>query len=268
MTQAAHASNDPIEPTAAARELLVAMQHDFELIAIIHDRELSAEIVEALKAAPFGSQLAIRFRSQAALSALAGFETAVRNLPQSIDHNVLDELAVLYADVYLRHSCRVQPTGSFWLTEDHLERQAPMLEMRTEMRRAGLRLTDWAGRTEDHLVPQMLFIARLLAQARNDGNLETVGRILDEHLLRWVRAFAAGLAKARGPAFYVALAELTAAWLDEARDVLAGAFGIARPAGNEVCQAGAPRSRSNSNDPRRSGPEAVAPYVPGAGPGW
>ncbi|MFV0297542.1 MAG: molecular chaperone [Hyphomicrobiaceae bacterium] len=250
---------------AGARRLAAALQQDAELLAILHDREVSPGILAALKAAPFADQMAVRLRSNEALAALSAFDAAIGQIPQEADAGVFDALAVDYSDVYLRHACRIQPSESFWLTEDHLERQGPMLELREEMRRANLRLTDWAGRAEDHLVPQLLFIARLLDTAGKDGNLEGVAHVLDRHLLQWVGRFAQGLAAARGPELYVAIAALTAAWCGEVRDVLAQVTGIPRPAVTDEKKNASGRKRSST---RSADPPQETPYMPGIGPGW
>ena len=37
----------------------------------------------------------------------------------------VDELWVDYADIYLTFGKRIAPNESYWLTDDHIERQAP-----------------------------------------------------------------------------------------------------------------------------------------------
>src|SRR5690606_32071266 len=92
-------------------------------------------------------------------------EEALHELRQTEVRATLDQLAVDYADVYLRHAYRASPSESVWLTEDGLERQGPALAIRSEHRRHGVVLVDPDKRPEDHLVPQLRFAAYLLASA-------------------------------------------------------------------------------------------------------
>jgi hypothetical protein len=83
---------------------------------------------------------------------------------------------------------------------------------------------------------------------------------LDEHLLRWVDDFALRVASRCETRLYAGLALLTAAYLEELRDLLAEILGVPRPSPEEVAE----RLR-----PDRPAPvEVEGPYLPGVAPSW
>jgi hypothetical protein len=84
-----------------------------------------------------------------------------------------------------------------------------------------------------------------------------VVHFLDDHILRWIKAFAARLVSVHAPPFYSALAVLTATWLDEVRDHLGEVTGIARPA-----------APAHPEPLLAAVDEADAPYIPGMAPSW
>ena len=236
-----------------------ALADDLELLALLHDREPTAAVIEALRLCPFEEQLTVRLRGSPAKAALAAFAVAVSDIPATPTSADLDELAAGFADVYLRHAYRAAPTESVWLTEDGLDRQGPMLDIRAEHQRYGVRLADWNNRSEDHLVPQLRFVARLLDDAAAGARtLETAVRFLDRHILRWSHAFARQLVKVDAPPFYSALAVLTACILDEHREQLAQMTGIARPE-PELLPSEQKAPKATPEDER---------YVPGIAPSW
>lgn len=243
---------------AQLRAFAEAVSSDLAVIAALHDCELSAAVVAALQAAPAEQQLGLTLKSEAALSALAALALAVEELPKPVDQHALDELAAAYADVYLRFSYRASPEESVWLTEDGLQRQAPMFEVREWYRRNNLKATDWASRPDDHLVIELRFMSELFARAQDEAGLIEAARFLDAHPQRWVKRFAIRLVQANAPNFYAALALLTASYLDEVRDYLTEVTGHARPA---------PEPLKPKSQPPADG-EPAAPYVPGLAPSW
>jgi len=234
-----------------------AVAGDFDLLADLHDREPTADVLTAAREVPIERQLGIMLQSADARAALAGFEAALADMPTPIDAEAVEQLAAGYADVYLRHAYRASPAESVWLTEDGLERQAPMFKLRALYRQHELKVTDWAKRTEDHLVLQLRFAAHLLGKARTSAQLEVVARFLDEHLLLWIRRFAAQLVHAGAPDWYAAVALLTATYLDEIREHLAAITGLARPEPP-------PEPKVVVAAPS----EEDRPYMPGIAPSW
>lgn len=236
---------------AAVARFAAALADDFDLIANLHDREPGREVVEAARQAPIGDQLGLRLVSDRAQEALAAFARMLDDLPPTIGDDVLQDLAAGYADVYLRHTYRAAPTESVWLTEDGLERQAPMFRVREWYRRHNLVVTDWASRPDDHIVLQLRFTAHLL----RTGAIADAARFLDAHLATWAPRFAERLVHAGAPDWYAAIALLTACYIDEARAHLAAITGIAVPAAAVTT---APLEASADG--------AEAPYVPGVAP--
>jgi TorA maturation chaperone TorD len=255
MTATAAAAASDVAPEVL-QAFTAAVAGDLTLLADLHDYEPTAAVVAAVRACPVADQLGLRLTSETGLAALRVLADAAGELPASIDADVLDELAAAYADVYLRHTYRAAPTESVWLTEDGLERQAPMFRIRAFYRRHNMKVADAANRPDDHLVLQLRFLSRLVATASGPADLGEAARFLDEHLLRWIDLFAGRLAE-RAPAWFAGVALLTAAYAHELRRHLADITGVAIP----------------KPDPKRQAPEpsqdaAPAAYVPGAAPSW
>jgi len=245
---------------ATAKTIGAAMADDLELLALLHDRELTTGMIAALKAAHIEQQLTLRLAGPEYEAAVQAFRDAVDELPDATDGNEIDGLAVAYADIYFRNVFRAAPTESVWLTEDGLERQAPMMVIRAEHRRFNARFSDDAKRAEDHLVPQLRFVAFLLRREDDDA-LAVAAKFLDEHLMRWLKDFARRLVGVGAHAFYQALAVLTASYVDGMREILADLSGVRHVAAPVADPAPTARgsARDSEPDPR---------YLPGFGPSW
>lgn len=241
----------------ALQAFTAAVADDVTLLADLHDREPSAEVVAAVRACPVADEFGLTLTSDAARHAFAALTAAAAQLPAAVDQRVVDELAAAYADVYLRHTYRTSPSESVWLTEDGLERQAPMFRVRDVYRRHGLKVTDSANRPDDHLVLQLRFLAHVFGRAATPQDLAPAAEFLDAHLLRWIDRFAARLVEARAPDWFAAVALLTAAYLQELRDHLAALTGLPRPKPETK-----PAAFEISSD------AAPAAYVPGIAPSW
>lgn len=252
------ATADAAGNTIAPQEtILRAIADDFELLALLHDREPSAALIDAMRACPLADQLSLRLADAASLQALEALRAALLDLPAVIGPETLDTLAVGYADVYLRHVYRAAPTESVWTTEDGLDRQGAMLDIRAEHAAHGLRMTDHAARPEDHLVMQLRFLAELIAGPRTDP--EAAARFLDAHLMRWICPFASRLVHTGAPPLFAAIAVLTACYLDEARRHLAALTGVAVAEPTPP-----PDGKRSAGTP----PAEERPYLPGAAPSW
>lgn len=252
-SETAAASDASRQQIAAA--LAEAIADDIELLASLHDREPTREVLEAARKAPIADQLAMRLQSERGRQALSAFARMLVSLPPEIDAAFLDELAADFAAVYLRHSYRAAPTESVWRTEDGLERQAPMFRVREWYRRRNLVVTDWASRPDDHIVLQLRFVAHLLREEQASDGLAEAARFLDAHLLTWVHRFAERLVHAGAHDWYAAVALLTACYLEEARGHLAALTGVMVPASADT----AIETASDTQE---------LPYVPGAAPSW
>ena len=238
---------------AAAAEDLVAL-------ATLHDRELDRELLMSLWQDCYDEFLGIRLQRERGREALALLRQGLTDIPTALGQEALDRLAADYANIYLNYGLRASPCESVWLDEDGLIMQEPMFQVRNWYRRYGVQGEDWRLRTDDHLVNEIRFVAHLLSLDEADGRLEDVTRFMDEHPLLWIDEFAQRVAARCDTGFYAGLALLTAAYLDELRDLLAVVLGSPRPSREEIEE----RMR-----PARAAPvEVEGPYVPGVEPSW
>lgn len=239
-----------------------AIAEDLEVLARLHDREVDAELIGTLRGRPVGQWFMLRLGDPAFDEAARLIELGLAELPDPPDAAALDDLAAEYAAIYLTHAYRVSPCESVWRDEDNLERQEAMFKVRAWYRRAGLTVPDWRRRSEDHLVSELDFLARLMRGAVDAGTAKMAAAFMREHLLVWIPDFAARVvARCRSP-FYAGVALLTAAYLGELATVLGHVLGedmTAVPAKAEV-PAGS-RPVPTCGDP----PSHVAP---GSGPSW
>jgi TorA maturation chaperone TorD len=235
------------------------------MLALLHDRELDGERIMALWQEGYEDFLGLSLVGEEGRKSIALLRAGLTDIPVGLDAETLDRLAADFADIYLTHGLRASPCESVWLDEDGLAMQAPMFDVREWYRRHGLAVADWRQRSDDHLVHQLLFLAHLLEP--EDGleagaGLEEVARFLDEHTLLWIDRFAERVAKRCETRFYAGLALLTAAYLNELRDLLAGLADAPRPSAEEM---------EARRRPRAAVSVPVAPpsaFVPGAGPTW
>jgi len=234
---------------------LEAAADRLDVLIRLHDREVDAELLEGLRAADvatwFGELLATPEGSEAA----AALGAALQALPAPVSDAQLDDLAAEYADVYLTHGYRVSPSGSVWLTEDHLERQMPMFEVRDWYAHYDITVPDWRVRADDHLVHELQFLSFLLRRNSQVSACDAA-RFLDLHILPWMPEFLAqGRPRLQQP-LYRALFELTGAMLEELRDRLQDITGLEREA-----RPGMPASGERV-------PEEETAFVPGVSESW
>jgi TorA maturation chaperone TorD len=239
----------------AAESSLAEVADDLQLLALLHNAEPGPELLGALRRRPFAECFALRLSSPEARAALATIDAALAVMPDPVDAQTCDGLAVDFAAIYLTCARRMAPTESYWLTEDHIERQEPMFAVRRWYEHYALVARDWRQRPDDHLVLQLEFVAALLRDGR-DFALRDAARFLDRHLLVWSRDFFAAVAARAETGFYAGLAQLTQAHLDATRDLLQVASGEVRAA--------CPAARPAVEVPAAQ----AAPYVPGVEPGW
>lgn len=233
---------------------------DLALLARLHDRELDRELILELWTHCYEDFLGLRPGNKRARQAVELFREGLTDIPAACGPEALDTLAADFASIYLTHAISASPCESVWLDEDHLSMQEPMFQVRGWYRRHGLAVADWRLRTDDHLVNQLQFVAHLMTADADGVGLEEAARFLDEHLLRWIDDFAVRVASRCETRLYAGLALLTAAYLDELRELLAQILGTPRPSAEEVAE----RLR-----PDRPGPvEVEGPYLPGVAPSW
>lgn len=236
---------------------------DLRLLARLHDRELEPEAMRELRRVAFPHSLGLRVEGVSGTEALALLARAVDSWPDPAPAELVDELAADYAAIYLNHAYQASPYESVWLDEDHLAMQEPMFQIRDWYRRHRLGVADWRKRSEDHLTHQLIFLAHLL-ESRERDRFQQLARFLDEHLLRWIGRFSDHVAQRAQEPFYAGLALLTAAYLDELRDLIAQILGEPRPDPQEIEH----KMRQVTRQGQRPDLSQPAAYVPGVGPTW
>jgi len=247
-------------PSGPLGRFRAAAAQDLLALAALHERELDRDLILALWRNCYEDFLGIRLRGERAKEAVALLRLGLTDIPTDLGQQALDRLAADYADIYLTYGLRASPCESVWLDEDNLTMQAPMFQVRDWYRRFGVKAEDWRTRTDDHLVNELRFLAHLLESDETEASLECVARFMDEHPLRWIGRFAERVAVRCDTRFYAGLAFLTAAYLDELRDLMVEILGSPRPSPEEV----EARMRSSAQASR----EVEGPYVPGAAPTW
>lgn len=234
---------------------------DLLTLAVLHDRELDRERILALWDGCYSEFLGLRLSSEQGREALSRFRKGLTDIPTVLDQQTLDILAADYADIYLNHSFGASPCESVWIDEENLIMQEPMFQIREHYKMHGLEVPDWRLRTDDHLVYQLHFLSHLFGGAAPKSDLEPAARFMDEHILRWIGAFAERVSARSTTGFYAGLAQLTAAYLEELRELLAEILDQPRPDAEEIEERMRPK-------PVGVPVEGPAAYVPGAEPSW
>ena len=248
----------PGEPLDRWRE---AIATDLCELAVLHDCELDADLVDALHSASFPRGLGLRLDGGPGRDAVDLLAAGLQALPLRPDQRTLDDLAADYAAIYLTYNLRASPFESVWTDPEALTLQESTFQVRDWYRRYGLVAEDWRLRADDHLVCQLQFVAHLLrVDEGQDEALSAAARFLDEHLLRWVDGFAMRVVSRCATPFYAGLASLTAAYLHEFRDLLARLTREPRPTAEEIEERMCPKTALAVDVP--------VPHVPGAGPSW
>ena len=215
----------PIPFSAEERHLAAA---DLRLLAMLAEREPTRDLVEALAALPRAEILRLQPADAAGERALDLFALALAQIPTPVDRATLDELAADHAAIYLTNGHGAAPMESVWVDPDGLWGQDAMFEVRDWYRHWGLEVPDWRVRTDDHLVVQLLFVARLLDAVEAPAALPDLARFLDLHLLRWLGAFAEAVMRRAWTAYHAGLVALLHARVEALRDGLARREGFAR----------------------------------------
>lgn len=237
--------------------LRAAVGHDLLALAVLHHVELDGETIARLQAQDENSGgFLLMPASERGKEALRLFKEGIRLIDEHPDDAVLDELAADYAAIYLTHAFSASPCESVWIDEEGLAMQEPMFQIREAYERHGLAVSDWRIRSDDHLVPQLQFLSHLFEKK---VDLEEVARFLDEHLLRWIDRFAQRVGTRCATPFYAGLAMMTAAYLDELRDLLAEIDGQSRPSKEEIDRRMKPTIEVALPEPK---------FVPGSAPSW
>ncbi len=236
-------------------ELRNALVEDLDQLIRLHDRELDAETLAALRTAAFPGGLALSAADESGETAYANMAAALRENP------TLDELAADYAAIYLNNRFGASPYESVWLSDEHLACDRSMFELREIYAAAGWRVGDWRRRFDDHLVLQLQYLRRVLASAAVDP--EKLAGFIDEHIGYWLPDWGRRVSSYCGTRFYAALAELTHVWLRRFRELLGEIHDLPLPSRERM---GEKINRKLALDKAEIAPVRFMPGV--EGPSW
>ncbi len=242
--------------TLPAATSLEAAADMLDILIRLHDREVDRELLAGLRDNQFAAWFGEQLQSPAGKSAAKAFGAALADLKEPISDDVLDVLAAEYADLYLTHGYRVSPSGSVWLTEDHLERQLPMFDVRDWYAYYDITVPDWRVRADDHLVHELQFVSFLCRLGSQVGATDAA-RFLDAHVLTWLPEFCRQAGQRVLAPLYTSVADLTVVVLDELRADLHGITGLER----DVCKVTPPSAN-------RELEEDQITFIPGAAESW
>jgi len=236
---------------------LEAARLPLTLLIRLHDREADADLITGLQTIQPGTFFATILEDNKSWNP-SELDDALDALPEPLDPASADALAAEYADVYLTHSYRLAPTGSVWLTTDHLERQEPMFAVREWFDHYGFSVPDWRVRSDDHIVHELQFIEALLA-LDTETAARDAARFMDRHVLPWVPQFSTLMAERCQQPLLIATARLTSAYLEALRDLLEDLTGEPRWVPEEKPK---PYSETELED------DIKAAFVPGVSESW
>lgn len=240
------------------RRIRDAIGDDLRILAALHDRELGEELLSCLRQGDFPATLALSNGSDRVQEAAALFSEAMAGIGEAPPARVLDELSADYAAIYLNHAYQVSPCESVWLDPEGLALQDATFQTRAWYRQYGLAVENWRVRSDDHLVAQLHFIGTL-SHRSGDADLAEIARFMDEHLLRWLPAFASEVVRRCETQFYAGAALLTSAYCEELRDLLAEVIGEPRPSSEEI---------EKRMKPGHEAKPVPMVFHPGTGPSW
>ncbi len=228
-------------------ELCEALAEDLDQLIRLHDRELDAETLAALRQAGFPGNLALVPEEGRAL-----LHEGLIAAPS------VESLAADYAAIYLTGALGASPCESVWVSDEHLNCEAPMFELADLYAAHGFGVSDRRRRYDDHLVCQLQFLRHLVSRCPVDA--AAICSVVDEHLGVWVGEFSARVAARSESPFYAGLALLTAGWLNLARVLVAEISGVACPTREAIDAKLRTRRAAHAAD--------VAPirFMPGVGP--
>lgn len=147
-------------------------------------------------------------------------ERGAGRLGQAFAAESLDDLLVDYTRLFLGPvDAPARPYGSVWLGPDRLTMQDTTMAVVALYEEGGFDIAEDFRELPDHVAAELEFLYLLLfreARARRGGDAKTLasaadlkGRLLREHLGRWVGPLAAAMSDAAASAFYRELGNLT-----------------------------------------------------------
>lgn len=233
---------------------------DLVLLARLHERELTGDLLAELRKRPFAAQMALAPDDEEGRAAFAVLDAALASEECDGSPAAMDRLAADFAAIYLNHTWSVSPCESVWVDPEGLVLQEAMFEIRRWYHHYGLAAANWRMMSDDHLVQQLRFIAHLLAH-EIDHAPKDAAAFADHHVLRWVEPFAARVAQRCQTQFYAGLALVTAVTLKRLRRLLVAVAGMPLIELEPIEE----EKQRRREDAAKRASEA---YFPGAAPSW
>ena len=142
----------------------------------------------------------------------AGIENLGGKLPEKVDQEMVDELAVDYCQLLIGPQGHISPIQSVW------ESRSLDSEAASSMRKFIELLPEFepCGNMPDHIAVQLQFMGEIFNVAAEDNDSELVDQIADKFFkkhLSWSRPFLDAVAEKANTEFYIGLANLTANFL-------------------------------------------------------
>jgi hypothetical protein len=202
---------------------------DLLRLAELQDRALRREAVLGLWADCYDGLLGMTPDSAEANAALDLVCRGLTDLPTYLDAASLGVLAEGYADIYDNAVCGGRPVESAWVEAPSGAKPPPRSSVQDWMQRYSYAPAAGDGRTADHLVNQLRFLAHLVAAERANAAGDEVTQFMDQHLLCWIDRFADRVGRRSSVRLYQGLAVLTAVYVRALRDQLAAPAGSCSP---------------------------------------
>ena len=246
---------------ALLKPLFAAMAADLELLALLHDREISKEQTDILADYRFSEGLGLQLNHEKASLVIKSLDECLEQLITADGSGLLDELACDYAAIYLNHTYRASPLESVWIDDENLVCQDAMFDVRETYKKYGMSAENWRIRSDDHLVCQMQFFSTVMRNSEPDMTvLRDLADFYDEHLFRWLNRFSQRVSERCRLSFYASLGELTELYFESMRDCFAEILAEPRPDREAI---------EKRITQRKALPEAVVmQYMPGHSPSW
>ena len=207
------------------RELSQFRREYYELLSVLFLREPTAELLTAL-----GQNLETRVEAAAALHPVLGegwrevgqFLKQERENSKDLAAKVTEEFTSLFVGPLIP---RITACESFYLTGKLFA--APLVQIRSFMRRVGLEKREEWPEPEDHISFSCDIMRQLITRQQSSANpdeetqwLNLQGDFLKAHLSRWVPRFGEDLEKMGGD-FYRGIGKIVRGFLDFEKELLA-----------------------------------------------
>ncbi len=204
-------------------DLLQEIAFDLKIFARLSAKELDKDVIYNLHKAEFPESLVIPLKDDDIDEIHLMTKKSLNDLYQAYEKSdslVVDLAAAEFAAIYLNNKYDVSPCESVWLDENGLVRQGAMLEIQDIYAKYNLKSANWNSISEDNLSLQLEFMAYLIENGQSPDNLVELCDFMDNHILVWLKDFAAAIFTRCESEFYASIIALTYVYCNNLRDVL------------------------------------------------